>query len=188
MDSKDQDKKLVIVGLGNPGSEYEGTRHNAGFLFVDFILTKQNKNKIKEKKTKKALVYVIGENLILVKPQTFMNRSGEAVKEVVKWYDVDIEEQLVLAHDDLDIPLGKTKLQFARSPGKHKGVKSVESHLGTTQFKRLRIGVENRQGKEIPGVKYNMQKFSEDELVVLNKAFDESVGKLYLSFHRDKRL
>lgn len=168
------DNKIVVIGLGNPGEEFTSTRHNTGLMYIDYLLEKLKEKDIKEKKLKNSIVYEVGENMILVKPQTFMNESGLAVKEVVKWFDVNIEEEFILVHDDLDIPLGKSKLQFAKSPKDHNGVLSVENHLGTTHFKRLRIGIENRGVKCISGEKYVLKNFSEEELIDLKDSFSKT--------------
>ncbi|MFC1780150.1 aminoacyl-tRNA hydrolase [Patescibacteria group bacterium] len=172
-DKETNDNRIVVIGLGNPGDEFITTRHNAGFMYIDYLLNKFKDKNVKVKKLKNSVVYEVEKNILLVKPQTFMNESGLAVKEVVKWYDVNVEEELILAHDDLDIPLGKFKLQFAKSPKDHNGILSVENHLGTTHFKRLRIGVENRGTKSISGEKYVLKKFSDEELVEIKKCFAE---------------
>jgi PTH1 family peptidyl-tRNA hydrolase len=171
-DKKLANNRKIIVGLGNPSEEFINTRHNTGFMYIDYLLETLKSKDIKEKKLKNSIVYEVGEDLVLVKPQTFMNESGLAVKEVVKWFDVNVEEELILVHDDLDIPLGKSKLQFAKSPKEHNGVISVENHLGTTHFKRLRIGVENRGRKSISGEKYVLRKFKKDELIIIGEMFN----------------
>lgn len=172
-----QSSRRVIIGLGNPTEEYKGTRHNTGFMYIGYLLDKYKDQGIKEKKLKNSIVYEVGEDLILVKPETFMNNSGSAVKEVVKWLNVDSENELILAHDDLDIPLGKFKFQFEKSPKDHNGVRSVEDHLGTTRFYRLRIGVDNRQGKQIEGERYVLERFSEEESVQVREVFD-TIGEI----------
>lgn len=175
-----QQNRKVIIGLGNPGDEYKSTRHNTGFMYIDYLLNKHRDKQIKEKKLKNSSIYEVGDDLVFVKPQTFMNESGLAVREVIKWLEVDIEKELVLVHDDLDIPLGKYKFQFAKSPKDHKGVKSVEKHLGTIHFHRLRIGVDNREGKHIDtsassvrsGERYVLENFKEEELVCMREIFE----------------
>lgn len=172
--------RKIIIGLGNPGKDYEKTRHNAGFMFVDYLLDKLKDKEILPKKLKDSLIIRTRDDLVLVKPQTFMNDSGLAVKDVVKWLDVDIEKELILVHDDLDIPLGKYKLQFVKSPKDHKGVKSVEDHLGTVEFYRLRIGVDNRGDKKMDGDKYVLQRFGEEELIEIVNVFElVDINKLY---------
>lgn len=168
-----KEERILIVGLGNPGDEYELTRHNAGFMFIDYLVSRDLKIGSTEKKFKQSFIYAFDENTLLLKPQTFMNNSGQAIKEAVKWFDISIEKGLVIVHDDLDIPLGKYKYHFARSPKDHNGVKSVEDHLGTKQFYRLRIGIENRKNKQIPGEKYVLEKFKKEELDTLVEVFKE---------------
>lgn len=163
----------LIVGLGNPGKEYENTRHNAGFLFIDYLLAKEDIISESGEKFKSSVVYKYSKDLLLVKPQTFMNNSGLAVKELVKWHKINIKNDLLLVHDDLDIKLGKFKLQFAKSPRDHNGVISTEQHLGTTHFNRLRIGVDSRIDRRIDGEKYVLQRFCEEELVLLKETFDK---------------
>ncbi|MBN2015533.1 aminoacyl-tRNA hydrolase [Candidatus Dojkabacteria bacterium] len=167
-------KRQVIIGLGNPGREYEKTRHNVGFAYINFLLQKYRIKGINEKKLKNSIVYEVGEDLILVKPQTFMNNSGLSVREVVKWYKVDVENELILVHDDLDIPLGKVKIQEAKSPREHRGVKSVEDHLGSVHFTRIRIGIEHRNGRKIHGEDYVLKEFDEKELVEIQRCFEEN--------------
>lgn len=163
--------KKLIIGLGNEGDEYESTRHNAGFMLIDYLLDQfDSSNKIK---LKNSSAFKISDNLLLAKTKTFMSGSGGAIREAVKWFDVGIEEELILAHDDLDIPLGKFKLQQGKSPVGHNGVLSVEKALGTTRFQRLRIGIENRSRKNISGSKYVMSKFSEEELISLKETFEQ---------------
>lgn len=162
----------LIVGLGNPGKEYDHTRHNTGFMFVDFVLGALADRSPIEKRVKDSITYHCGTDLILAKPQTFMNLSGIAVKQLISWYDIVVEQDLILVHDDLDIKLGKFKHQFAKAPKDHKGVISVENHVGTTKFHRLRIGVDNRQHSSIDGDKYVLDKFTSDELVTLQQVFD----------------
>ena len=171
--------RKVIVGLGNPTKEYVDTRHNTGFMYIDYLLTQHKDKEIREKKLKNSVIYEIGDDLILAKPQTFMNNSGLAVKEVVQWLDVDIAKELIIVHDDLDILLGKYKFQFAKSPKDHKGVKSVEDHVGTVRFYRLRIGIDNRGDRQIDtsassvcsGEEYVLRKFSEEELTRIRNVF-----------------
>ncbi len=166
-------KKKLILGLGNPEDEYLLTRHNTGYMFIDFLLEEFKDNDIKERRIKSTIIHQVRDDLVLAKPLTFMNNSGISVKEIVKWLNIDLDEDFILVHDDLDISLGKYKLQFKKSPRDHNGVKSVEQHLGTTGFKRLRIGIDNRKNKNISGEKYVLQRFSEEEIIELKKVFNE---------------
>ncbi len=167
---------MLIVGLGNPGKEYENTRHNVGFMFIDFMIELINAD-FRGKKLKNSLVYKY-KNIVFAKPQTFMNKSGIAAKELVKWGDIVLKDDFILIHDDLDIPLGKYKFQFAKSPKDHKGVKSVEQHLGTNKFRRLRIGVDNRGGKKANGQDYVLKIFPADERERLEDVFDNVLNYL----------
>lgn len=127
----------LIVGLGNPGKEYEKTRHNLGFRVVEGL------GEVTWKKSGKALeasLTINGQKVILLKPQTFMNLSGEAVGERVRFFKID-PSQLLIVHDELDFSLGKIKLAFGGGAGGHNGVSSVITHLGTNDFYRLRLGI-----------------------------------------------
>lgn len=163
----------LIVGLGNIGNEYNQTRHNVGFDFLDFIggtLKFNNESKLK------SLLLSINLNkkkIILCKPTTMMNLSGESVSLVSKYYNIQPEEILV-AHDDLDLRIENYKFQFAKGPKIHKGIISIENKLATNNFWRLRIGIDNRDvtnRKQSQGVDYVLDKFKRDELEMLKKMF-----------------
>lgn len=163
----------LIVGLGNPGKEYQQTRHNVGFLFVDELATKL---KIEFEKNK----YVDSEvaansDFILAKPHTFMNNSGQAVKSLITYYDLPIAN-LIVIHDDLDIPLGQYKIQHAVGPKMHNGIISIENEVKSNQFTRIRIGVDNRDPENrIPGDVYVLQKFTDDEMKILKGVIENIV-------------
>ena len=151
---------IIIVGLGNPDTEYKGTRHNVGrsvvqafakkFDFDDFELDKKSNALISEGKVGKSKV-------TLVLPETFMNKSGEAVRKFVK--SAKAAAELIVIHDDLDIPLGKAKLSFNKSSGGHRGVQSVMNHLKTEGFYRIRMGITPATAKGV------LKKPSGDELL-----------------------
>lgn len=177
---------LLITGLGNIGKEYENTPHNVGFVFLDVLREELSKKDglqvsewINEEKLFNSQLCKIKKDgeviLILQKPLTYMNRSGIAVRSVVSKFDIDA---FILIHDDLDISLGKYKIQSGKSPKGHKGVISVEGNIGTSEFLRVRIGIENREGRTIPGEDYVLQKYSEDELTTLKECVHESVQEL----------
>lgn len=170
---------LLITGLGNPGKEYEYTPHNAGFLCLESLKRNifekgydvsdwENEEKLFHSEISK--VKEGGELIcILQKPLTYMNKSGSAVKSIMKKFNVD---QFVLLHDDLDIQLGKYKIQREKSPKGHNGVLSVEQALGSTDFWRVRIGIENRGDRNIPGEEYVIREYSKkeyDELLFATK-------------------
>lgn len=132
----------LIVGLGNPGKEYENTRHNTGFLAMDELASLLNVS-IK-KRTFNALtekVNVRGEQIVLMKPQTYMNNSGEAVGKAVRYYHLDPTKDVLVIYDDLDLPAGKIRLREKGSAGGHNGIKSIIAHLGTDSFCRIRVGI-----------------------------------------------
>jgi PTH1 family peptidyl-tRNA hydrolase len=179
---KSEQKKL-LTGLGNPGKEYDGTRHNAGFLFLDFV-TEFYELAEKQSKTESTalgeLTYYPGLQLYLLKPATYMNLSGKAVAETIKYNNIGAE-QLLLVHDDLDVMLGKYKLQLAKSPREHKGVLSVEQTLGIINFWRLRIGIDNRTERRMTGEDYVLGKFTPEELQILRTTFTEIVKTNFVS-------
>ncbi len=145
----------LLIGLGNPGSKYIHNRHNAGYLFIDSIATLQNDK--------------------VFKTDTFMNDSGRFVKSAMSNKQCAIND-LYIIHDDLDIPLGQYKIQLGVGPKVHNGVNNIEEVLGTKDFWRIRIGVDNREPQNrILGEDYVLQNFNNDELISLNKVFDAIV-------------
>ncbi len=180
----------IVIGLGNPGKEYSETRHNIGFRIVDwmnknyggdFKLDKKSNSEVSE-------VKINGTKVLLVKPQTFMNNSGQAVNRLVKNLKFKIEN-LVVIHDDLDIPFGKTKLSFDRSSAGHKGVESVIRLLKSHKFYRLRFGTfsnqlakirkEKNAKKRVSGINnFVIGSFSPNERSKLNKIIKSSASKI----------
>lgn len=131
----------LIVGLGNAGKNYVGTKHNVGFEVIDLVAKAigANVNKIKHK----AMVgdgFIGGEKVILLKPQTFMNLSGESVKEAATFYKISIED-IVIIYDDISLPVGSTRIREKGSAGGHNGMKNIIAHLGTDNFIRIRVGI-----------------------------------------------
>lgn len=132
---------FLIIGLGNPGPEYDNTRHNLGSRAVDLIAKELGAGSYRSQcKALLAQAEFGGHKVLLAKPQTFMNLSGESVQEVVRWYKIDLKH-LILVHDDLDIDPGKIKIARGGSDAGHKGVASVIEKLNTTDFSRVRIGI-----------------------------------------------
>ncbi|MFV0425116.1 MAG: aminoacyl-tRNA hydrolase [Bacilli bacterium] len=155
----------LIVGLGNPGREYENTRHNIGFVIVDEVAKEFGISRYDEKfKGYYAKVRVGQEQVIILKPLTFMNLSGESVRAVVDFYKINIDDILVV-YDDLDLDVGRLRFRAKSSNGGHNGIKSIEQHLGTNEFKRLKFGIS--RSSQIPVIKYVLGKFSEEELKVV---------------------
>lgn len=166
----------LVVGLGNKGREYENTRHNMGFMLIDRYL--QYKNITDKFKEKFNAIYVEttinNEKVIFIKPMTYMNNSGIVVRAFVDFYKLNSEDVLVIS-DDLDLDLGKFRLRRNGSSGGHNGLKSIISHLGTDNFKRLRIGISNDKDNVI---NYVLSKFSKKELGEIDTMFDTLVDVL----------
>lgn len=140
---------LLVVGLGNPGAEYAGTRHNAGFDVVDLLASRHGGRLRKGRE--RALtdeVRVDGHRVALAEPQTYMNLSGESVAPLVRRYDIDDLHHLVIVHDELDLPLGRMKVKVGGGLAGHNGLRSIKAHLHSDDFVRIRIGVGKPPSKE----------------------------------------
>ncbi|WP_188207362.1 aminoacyl-tRNA hydrolase [Alkalibacillus aidingensis] len=162
-----------IVGLGNPGLKYKKTRHNIGFHVVDHIASK---NGWKFKKDKFEAHYAIehwnGEKVILLKPQTYMNLSGKSVRQVVDYFELDLEDVLVI-YDDLDLPTGRIRLRQKGGHGGHNGIRNIIDQVGSKEFNRLRFGI-GRPETDSPVVDYVLGKFSKQELKEVTPSIDLS--------------
>lgn len=163
----------LIVGLGNPGLRYQATRHNIGFMFVDEIASKLKIefNLNKQLKSLIANTTINGEKIILIKPQTFMNLSGEAVLAVTNYYKIDVSDILIV-YDDLDLPVGKIRIRKNGSSGGHKGMSNIIELMKTSEIKRIRIGIMNNS--KIDTVDYVLGKFSEDDKALINLAISQA--------------
>ena len=166
----------LIVGLGNPGREYENTRHNVGFMIIDNFA---NNNNITIDKQKFDGLFVKtnikGIDIILLKPLKYMNLSGEVVKKFVDFYKINIEDILII-NDDLDMQLGKIKLKSKGSSGGHNGLKNIENHLNTQEYKRLKIGISNN--KNIDTKDYVLSKFNGEDLKIIQTTIDNTINIL----------
>ena len=163
----------LIVGLGNPGREYELTRHNIGFMAID-ELSKRWNIPLNEQKFKGLFGagFVNGEKVILLKPLTYMNLSGESIRPLMDYYKIDIEDFIVM-YDDLDIPVGKLRLRMKGSAGGHNGIKSTIAHLGTQEFQRVRMGIDRpKNGMKV--VDYVLGRFTTDEMPEMKRAIEKS--------------
>lgn len=153
---------IVVVGLGNPGRKYEETRHNVGFEVVEILATR---HKIKMTKLKFKALYgegvIGGKKVLLVKPQTYMNLSGESVRDIINWYKVPVEN-IIIIYDDIDLPVGKLRLRPKGSAGTHNGMKSVIYQIMSHEFPRVRIGIDKPpEGWNLAN--YVTSKFSKEE-------------------------
>ncbi len=174
----------IIIGLGNPGEKYKNTRHNVGFLALDKIVQEKNLNWTLNKKFSSLMARDI--NTIYLKPQTFMNNSGQAVEACLSYYkllpkklglvkkkDVDLTEILTIIHDDLDIEIGKYKLSVNSRSGGNKGVASIIQHLKTKNFKRIRVGIKNEFKEKIPAEKFVLMNFSKEEKIIIDEILEK---------------
>ncbi|HEX2945688.1 MAG TPA: aminoacyl-tRNA hydrolase [Clostridia bacterium] len=163
------EKLTVIAGLGNPGNKYENTRHNVGFITIDLLSSKYG---IKVNKVRhKALTgegTIAGERVLLVKPQTFMNLSGESIRDIAEWYKLPMEN-IIIIYDDVDLPAGTIRIRPKGSSGTHNGMKSVIYQLQSDEFPRIRIGV----GKAPEGwdlADYVLGRFDKDEAAIMGES------------------
>lgn len=168
---------FLVVGLGNPGSEYARTRHNAGFLVVEEWAQRLRANWNFEKKfnARLAKADVGGRKLLLLQPQTFMNLSGEAVSTAANFYRVPLTQLLVVV-DDADLPFGEVRLRAKGSSGGHHGLESIEQHVGSREYARLKVGIGRRDGRrEITG--HVLGKFSSEEASLLEKVLQRAADQ-----------
>ncbi|MFO7760657.1 MAG: aminoacyl-tRNA hydrolase [Thermodesulfobacteriota bacterium] len=160
----------LIAGLGNPGSKYEYTRHNAGFLFLDYLAETLKINFSSSKwKASTAFSTISDERVLLIKPESYMNISGQPLAAATSYYRIP-PEKIIVVHDDLDLPFGTVKISVNRGAGGHKGVSSIIEQLGSKNFIRLRIGI-GRPESIIPIEKYVLLKMTDEELQTLKRPF-----------------
>lgn len=190
----------IIVGLGNPGKQYENTRHNMGFLAVDLLAEKYNidVNKIKFK----ALVgegRIAGQKVLLVKPQTYMNLSGEAVRQAMDFYKI-VPEELIVIYDDIDIPTGTFRIRKKGSPGTHNGMRNIFQHIQTNDFPRIRVGIgsgkkDNLAGYVTGGISKSEQEILADVLkssadaaaCIIEKGIDKAMNEYNVRPNKEKK-
>ena len=163
----------LIAGLGNIGDKYCFTRHNAGFMVLDrwsfaenFAFKQETKLKAFISKTK-----IAGEDVIFVKPTTFMNLSGEAVRVVMDYYKINVEA-LIIIYDDIALDMGKIRIRANGSDGGHNGIKSIIQHIGTNKFNRIKVGIGPQIG---PSEHYVLQNFSKEQMENLKEIIDETI-------------
>ena len=163
---------LVIVGLGNPDDKYQGTRHNVGFDVIDLLAEKYNI----AVDTKKQRAYIGkgiigGQKVILAKPQTYMNLSGESVRSLVEYYKVDPETELLIIFDDISLDVGQLRIRKKGSAGGHNGIKNIIANLGTSVFQRIKVGVgEKPKGYDLAD--YVLGRFSKEERELIKEGFE----------------
>ena len=153
----------LIVGLGNPGNNYLLTRHNIGFMVIDSLAHRFSCRSFKkEHRTETAKVKVGLESTLLAKPQTFMNLSGESIRAIVDYYNIELSKILII-HDEVDLPFGTMKYQKSRGHGGHNGVRSTHKQLGTNEYCRLRAGVGRPKNDKMDVADFVLQNFSKEE-------------------------
>ena len=158
----------LIVGLGNPGSRYAGTRHNVGYAVVDLLAESPHASRLPSRfQAQMAELREDSWRVLLLKPETFMNLSGRCVREVMEYYQLPREELLIIC-DDINLPLGKLRFRVRGSHGGHKGLRDIQSHLGSTEYSRLRIGVGAPGERDV--VDYVLGRFSPTEQPVMEDA------------------
>ncbi|MBE9389627.1 aminoacyl-tRNA hydrolase [Vagococcus salmoninarum] len=168
----------LIVGLGNPGTKYMATKHNVGFITIDELVHREKLSLIKKQCEAEIAEFFVGtEKVILAKPQTFMNDSGRSVRPLMDYYNLAIEDLLVI-YDDLDLAVGQLRLRQQGGAGGHNGIKSLIQHLGTKEFNRIRVGIDRpRPGKDV--ISHVLGTFPkethEDMLLSVKRAADASL-------------
>lgn len=164
----------LVVGLGNPGKQYEKTKHNIGFMVVDAIADSVPHTPWREEQRAEVCsITVAGEKVLLVKPQTFMNVSGESVGPLMRYYKIDPSDVYCI-YDDMDLPVGKLRIRLNGSSGGHNGIKSLISHLGTENFPRFRVGI----GRPLPQwtvIEHVLAPFSEESQEKVQKGIKDTV-------------
>lgn len=173
----------LIVGLGNPGKEYEGTRHNCGFMVIDKLAEKLNVDVVQNKfKGLYVKFKYHGEDIILLKPQTYMNLSGESVIAAMQFFKIDKEDLLVI-YDDLDMPVGKLRLRKTGSAGGHNGIKNIIAHLNSQDFKRIRVGIDRHKYMKV--VDYVLSGFSKLEVNAITQGIENAANAIIDYFDHD---
>lgn len=172
--------EFMIVGLGNPGRDYEMTRHNAGFLTLDHIAVEENAE-IKKLKYKALIgdTVISGHRCLLVKPQTFMNNSGEAVREISQFYKIP-PEKIIVIFDDISLPCGKLRIRRKGTDGGHNGIKSIIYHLNSDNFPRIKVGVGAKPHPDYNLADWVLSSFKKDEMEELKKAITKATEVLPL--------
>ncbi len=169
----------LLAGLGNPGPDYSLTRHNIGFIFIDYLIDKTGLSLRNSKwKASVAKTSLWGNPFLIIKPETYMNLSGLAVARAAQYYHIDVDK-IIIVHDDLDLPLGKMRLVFNRGAGGHNGVRSVIEHIGGKNFIRIRVGIDRPQ-KDLPAAAYVLAKFSKEEKKIVAELLQNIEHALHL--------
>ena len=163
---------FIIVGLGNPTAEYEGTRHNVGFDVIDAIADKYNISMTERKHRAFCGKGIIaGQKVLLIKPQTYMNLSGESVRSALDFYKVDPESEILVIYDDVSLGVGQLRIRKKGSAGGHNGIKNIIAHLGTSTFLRIKVGV-GEKPKEYDLADYVLGHFSKEDKEIMKDGYN----------------
>lgn len=179
----------LVIGLGNPGKEYENTRHNAGFLALDAFLKDKDIKWSTDTKSGSEVIEanIAGTKTLLAKPQGFMNNSGETASKLCNFYKIDTKKDMLVIHDDVDLPLGTARMADNSSSAGHKGVQNIIDRLGSQEFHRIRIGVDQRaEDDPVPTEAYVLQKFTDEQLRQLDEILRNQINPMIVGFLNDK--
>jgi PTH1 family peptidyl-tRNA hydrolase len=172
----------VVVGLGNPGSRYAGTRHNAGFEVIDRLAESPRTGPFSSRfQAQVAELSEDTQRVLLVKPETFMNLSGRCVRQIVDFYKVAAEDLLIVC-DDVNLPLGRLRVRARGTHGGHNGLRDIQNHLGTTEYARLRIGIGSPEEAEL--IDHVLSRFRPAEKPVIEEALQTAVQAVVLWIHQ----
>lgn len=173
----DKNPPYLIVGLGNPGREFRNNRHNIGFMLMDHLAKRYGETFSRiEARALVVKTKYIDTRLILAKPQTFMNNSGQSISSLIRFYKIPLD-RLMIAYDDVDLPLGKLRIRSSGGSGGHRGMKSIIERLGTEDFPRLRIGIGRPPGR-MEATDYVLKDFTKDEQLLLPEILDSSIDAI----------
>ena len=174
----------LVVGLGNPTKEYENTRHNIGFMYLDYLFDNNSFSLNKKFNALELEKNINGEKILFIKPLSYMNLSGEVVIKYVNYYKINVSDILVI-QDDLDMPIGKFKLMFNHGAGGHNGIKNIILNINSKEFLRLKIGISKNNNIDMKA--YVLGRFSKEEINLINNTFNElsSLINDYISLNRD---
>lgn len=177
--------EFLIVGLGNPGLNYELTRHNTGFLFVDALKDEFNFN-VKKIKFKSLIgdTTIANKRVVVMKPQTFMNESGKAIRECADFYKIQLSN-IIIIFDDTSLPVGAVRIKRSGSDGGHNGIKSIISHLGGNNFPRIKLGIGQKPHPDYNLADYVLSNFNKKEIPLMREAIEKAVEALPLILNSD---
>ncbi len=169
----------LIVGLGNPGKEYDGTRHNFGFAVLDTLAAKYDGTFSLSKKFNAEIceLFINGEKIILAKPQTYMNKSGESVREIVGYFNISNDRVWVI-YDDIDLDIGSVRIRKNGSSGGHKGIQSIMDNIGTENFVRFRLGIKSKHCDFLSTEEVVLQRFCKEEEKPMKEAINKAVDEI----------